>query len=135
MAETVQLFVVTVLLRPFVCVFLVFHLTAATAAIGWRRTALFTGIACIVAFSAEYSSTRNGIPWFLGTTYEYPEPGLYFDVPLTNFPGWAIVGFVIGEVLLGIVGIMLYIPITWMVCTRCRQWSAMRGLISREVLS
>lgn len=266
MAEAIQLLIATVLLRPYVFVFLAFYLTAASVAIGWRRAVLFTGIAWVVAFSAEYSSTRNGIPfgfysyipdtkgrelwisnvpfmdslsftflayvsfalaqwlrlpigasereviavrrswpvlvltaflfmlidvvidpvalrgdrWFLGKIYEYPEPGFYFGVPLTNFLGWAIVGFVtialfqqidralaaeptsdrgvkpilcgvmlyylilvfnlfmtfaIGEMLLGITGILLYIPITWMVFKRYWQWGASHRFVSRGVLS
>ena len=181
MAEVVALFVSTVLLRPYVFLFLVLYLWAASSAIGWRRTALFTAIAWAVAFAAEYSSTRNGIPfgfysyipatkgrelwisnvpfmdslsftflaymsfalaqwlrlpsgagarevkevrrswpvlgltaflfmlidvvidplalrgdrWFLGKIYEYPSPGIYFGVPLTNFLGWGVVGLLI----------------------------------------
>ncbi|MBZ0158955.1 carotenoid biosynthesis protein [Candidatus Methylomirabilis sp.] len=180
MAEAIQLLVVTVLLRPYAFLFLAFYLTAASVAIGWRRTALLTGLAWVVASLAEYSSTRTGIPfgvysyisdtkgrelwisnvpfmdalslaflayvsftlaqwlrlpvgaserevtavrrswpilvltafvfmlidtaielvalrgdhWFLGEIYEYPEPGFFFSVPLTNFFGWAITGFV-----------------------------------------
>jgi len=102
-------------------------------------------------------------------------------VPLTNFLGWAVVGFVtialfqqidralvvaeptldrgvkpilcgvilyylilvfnlsmtfaIGEMLLGITGVLLYIPITWMVFTCYWQWSAARRHISRGALS
>lgn len=239
---------------------------AASIAIGWRRTVLFTGIAWVVAFSAEYSSTRNGIPfgyysytpdakgqelwisnvpfmdslsftflayvsfalaqwlrlplgaseqdivavrrsgtvlmltvflfmlidvvidpvalrgdrWFLGKIYEYPEPGLYFGVPLTNFLGWAVVGFVIisvfqqvdrtlpldmrssrgvrpilfgvvlyylilvfnlvmtfviGEMLLGMIGVLLYIPIIWMTFKHYRQWSTAHRFAGRGVLS
>jgi len=266
MADAIHLFIATVILRPYVFIFLAFYLTAATVAIGWRRTALFTVIAWVVAFSAEYSSTRNGIPfgfysyipdtkdrelwisnvpfmdslsftflayvsftlaqwlrlpigaserevvavrrswpvlaltavlfmlidvvidpvalrgdrWFLGKIYNYPEPGLYFGVPLTNFLGWAIVGFVtiaifqqvdralpldrrsrpgvrpilwgtmlyylilvfnlamtfvIGEALLGMTGILLYAPITWMVLKRHWQWGATHRYISRGAVS
>lgn len=266
MVETIQLLIATVFLRPYVFVFLAFYLTAATVAIGWQRTALLTAIAWVVAFTAEYSSTRNGIPfgfysyipstigqelwisnvpfmdslsftflayvsftlaqwlrlpvgaseqevvavrrsfpvlvltaflfmlidvvidpvalrgdrWFLGKIYEYPEPGIYFGVPLTNFLGWAIVGFVtiaifqqvdralplqrgsnpgvkpilcgvmlyylilvfnlvmtfiIGEMLLGITGIVLYTPITWLVLKRYWQQGAAHSLIGRGVLS
>jgi len=181
MGEAIGLFLSTVLLRPYVFLFLALYLWAAAAAIGWRRTALFTAIAWVVAFAAEYSSTRNGIPfgfysyipatrgrelwisnvpfmdslsftflayvsfalaqclrlpsgagarevnevrrswsvlgltaflfmlidvvidpvalrgdrWFLGKIYEYPTPGIYFGVPLTNFLGWGVVGFVV----------------------------------------
>ena len=266
MAEAIQLLISTVLLRPYVFVFLAFYLAAASVAIGWRRTVLLTGIAWVVAFSAEYSSTRNGIPfgfysyipdtkgrelwisnvpfmdslsftflayisftlaqwlrlpigaserevvavrrswpvlaltaflfmlidvvidpvalrgdrWFLGKIYNYPEPGLYFGVPLTNFLGWAVVGFVtiwvfqqvdrtlsldkrssrgvrpillgvmlyylvlvfnlvmtfaIGEMLLGMTGVLLYIPITWMVFKRYWQWSAAHRFVGRGALS
>ncbi len=34
----------------------------------------------------------RGERWFLGQIFTYPEPGIYFGVPLTNFVGWAIVG-------------------------------------------
>jgi uncharacterized membrane protein len=34
----------------------------------------------------------RGSRWFLGQIYWYPEGGLYFGVPLSNFAGWAIVG-------------------------------------------
>ena len=266
MAEVVALFVSTVLLRPYVFLFLALYLWAAAAAIGWRRTALFTAIAWAVAFTAEYSSTRNGIPfgfysyipatkgrelwisnvpfmdslsftflayvsfslaqwlrlpsgagtrevkevrrswpvlgltaflfmlidvvidplalrgdrWFLGKIYEYPSPGIYFGVPLTNFLGWGVVGFVvialfqqldrvlraertsgggvrpiflgaalyflilvfnlgmtfaIGEYLLGTVGILLYVPITWLFLTRYWSMSPVHSFVSRGAMS
>jgi len=266
MAEVVALFVSTVLLRPYVFLFLALYLWAAAAAIGWRRTALFTAIAWAVAFAAEYSSTRNGIPfgfysyipatkgrelwisnvpfmdslsftflayvsfslaqwlrlpsgagtrevkevrrswpvlgltaflfmlidvvidplalrgdrWFLGKIYEYPSPGIYFGVPLTNFLGWGVVGFVvialfqqldrvlraertsgggvrpiflgaalyflilvfnlgmtfaIGEYLLGTVGILLYVPITWLFLTRYWSMSPVHSFVSRGAMS
>jgi len=34
----------------------------------------------------------RGDRWFLGQVYGYPEPGLYFGVPLANFLGWGAVG-------------------------------------------
>jgi uncharacterized membrane protein len=99
----------------------------------------------------------RGDRWFLGLIYGYPDPGLYFGIPLMNFAGWAIVGLIalsiyflidrrlqplpritpvtrdvllgcalyygvlvfnlsvtfwIGEPLLGLVGVMMYIPVT-----------------------
>jgi uncharacterized membrane protein len=181
MGEAIGLFVSTVLLRPYVFLFLALYLWAASAAIGRLRTGLFTGIAWAVAFAAEYSSTRNGVPfgfysyipdtrgrelwisdvpfmdslsftflayvsfalaqwltlpieagqrevvtvrrsrvvlwlaaflfmlidividplalrgdrWFLGKIYDYPSPGIYFGVPLTNFLGWGVVGLAV----------------------------------------
>jgi uncharacterized membrane protein len=35
----------------------------------------------------------RGERWFLGNFYYYPEPGVYFGVPLANFGGWLLVGF------------------------------------------
>lgn len=34
----------------------------------------------------------RGDRWFLGQIYGYPEPGIYFGVPLANFLGWGVVG-------------------------------------------
>jgi putative membrane protein len=118
----------------------------------------------------------RGDQWFLGRVYEYPSPGVYFGVPLSNFAGWAVVGFmiiaifqwidralpddptsgrgvrpvlsgvalyylilafnlcmtfVIGEHLLGFVGIMLYLPVTWLAVTRLWRLSIVPGLASR----
>ncbi len=36
--------------------------------------------------------TVLGERWFLGRIYYYPEGGLYFGVPLSNFAGWFLVG-------------------------------------------
>jgi putative membrane protein len=104
----------------------------------------------------------RGSRWFLGQIFWYPQGGVYFGVPLTNFGGWALVGaaiillfqssdrllvrrgwdsdmgvrytpakalwgpllyyllllfnlavtFMIDELLLGIVGVVLFTPIT-----------------------
>jgi putative membrane protein len=37
----------------------------------------------------------KGDRWFLGQIYGYPEEGAYFGVPISNFIGWLIVGFVL----------------------------------------
>jgi hypothetical protein len=36
----------------------------------------------------------RGDRWFLGRIFYYPEGGAYFGVPLSNFAGWMIVGWV-----------------------------------------
>ena len=36
----------------------------------------------------------RGDRWFLGHLFSYPNGGVYFGVPLTNFAGWLIVGMV-----------------------------------------
>lgn len=107
----------------------------------------------------------RGDRWFLGQIYGYPDPGVYFGIPLMNFVGWAVVGLIalsiyfcmdrrlpplppaagptmtthlllgcmlyygvlvfnltitfwIGETLLGLVGMMIYLPITIMLVLR-----------------
>ena len=107
----------------------------------------------------------RGDRWFLGQIYGYPDPGLYFGIPLMNFAGWAVVGLIalsvyfsidrrlpafppaaapamttylllgcllyygvlvfnlaitfwIGEILLGLVGMMIYLPITILLVLR-----------------
>jgi putative membrane protein len=37
----------------------------------------------------------RGSKWFLGQIYYYPEKGIYFGVPLSNFLGWLLVGLAI----------------------------------------
>lgn len=253
MIDLPLLFLKTLILRPYVFVFLIAFLISARWLLGWRRTSLFLLVSWITAFLCEFSSTRIGIPfgfyyytgstvgeelylfnvpfmdslsftfllyasyclalifllpsvslsdprrlqltldptirtsgpvllltamfltlidvvidpvalrgdrWFLGLIYGYPEPGLYFGIPLANFLGWAIVGLIalsaysfidrrlpplslrvgdtaittylllgcalyygvlifnlamtfwIGESFLGLVGIMIYTPVT-----------------------
>jgi putative membrane protein len=182
MSDVPRLLLGSLVLRPYVFAFLGLHLAGASALLGWRRTAAFTLITWIVAFVAESSSIRTGVPfgwyyyvpstsdrelwiagvpffdsisfpfvlvssyglawyllaggrrenvtgeswlrprprrmrhvtlttilfvladviidpvalrgdrWFLGRIYGYPEPGIYFGVPLANFLGWGVVG-------------------------------------------
>ncbi len=173
----------TVLLRPYVFVFLAVYFAIGSINMGWPKTFCFTVLAYAIAFLSEYSSTRNGFPygfysyidttrnqelwitnvpfmdslsysflsyvsltmslffwsnltgkgrnlqvvqdkgifrswrviltgatlfmlmdviidpvafrgdrWFLGKIYTYKEEGEYFNIPLTNFAGWFIVG-------------------------------------------
>ncbi len=176
----------TLALRPYVFGFLALYLVVGAAEWGWRQVTVFTVWASGVAFAAEWTSTRVGVPfglyhytgvtagrelylgnvplfdplsfsflafaslgmarrlvawrdgpsrtreavaararpeglrivavagllmmwldlvidplavrgdrWFLGRVFHYPEPGLYFGVPLSNFAGWVLVGAVI----------------------------------------
>lgn len=185
MAEVLRLLGGTIALRPYVFVFLLVYVVAAGVRIGWRRTVVFTLIAWAVAFVAEWTSTRIGVPfgmyvyvdatrtqelwlsnvpffdslsfsflcyvgwavalfcyapllvvpgdfqvldtaevrgsrrvlltgaflttlldlvidpvtvlgerWFLGRIYYYPEGGIHFGVPLSNYAGWFVVAFV-----------------------------------------
>lgn len=186
--EFFSLLLKTIVLRPYVFMFLAAFLFSAARLIGWRRTGCFLGITWLVAFLSEFSSTRTGIPfgwyhytgstvgqelylfdvpfmdslsfpfllyasycmalafilpaaastsrrigmiqmqfplpvrtgwpvalltilfftfidtvidpvalrgarWFLGQIYYYPDPGIHFGVPIANYLGWAVVGF------------------------------------------
>jgi uncharacterized membrane protein len=116
----------------------------------------------------------RGERWFLGNIYGYHQKGIYFGVPLSNFAGWAVVGFLsllgyrwmergrnatdpipcevvkwelllgiglyygilafnlgvtfwIGEMLMGIVGCFIYLPLTAvLLSTLWRGWSNSR---------
>ena len=61
--ETLSLLWGTVLLRPYVFLFLAFYLTIAILNIGLLRSLFFTVLAYSIAFLCEYSSTRNGFPF------------------------------------------------------------------------
>ena len=176
----------TIVLRPYVFVFLAVYLAIAILNMGVMRSIVFTILAYAIAFISEYSSTRTGFPygfyayiettrkeelwisnvpfmdslsysflayvaytmalflwsplkinrwdirlsdskrvrnslrvifsgamffmlmdviidpvafqgdrWFLGKIYTYKEKGEYFNIPLTNFFGWLLVGICI----------------------------------------
>jgi len=160
----------TLVLRPYVFVFLATYLALAVRDLGGRGALGLLSWGWAVAFVAEYASTRVGIPfgmyhytgetraaelflsnvplfdslsfpflayaawcaarwalpgrgalptvaaagvlmmlldvvidpvalrgerWFLGRLFVYPEGGVYFGVPLSNFAGWIVVGWLI----------------------------------------
>lgn len=70
MPELVQLLWGSLLLRPYVFAFLGLHLAGASALLGWRRTAALSLITWAVAWVAEASSIRTGIPfgWYYYVT-------------------------------------------------------------------
>ena len=61
--EIISLLWGTVLLRPYVFIFLTFYLAVAILNMGVVRSISFTVLAYLVAFICEYSSTRNGFPF------------------------------------------------------------------------
>ena len=63
MLELIHLLFLTVLLRPYVFIFLAVYLLAAFSQIGFARTAVFTLLGYSIAFLSEYSSTRIGFPY------------------------------------------------------------------------
>jgi putative membrane protein len=73
----------SIVMRPYVFGFLAVYLTAAAAAWGWRRAAAFTVWAGSVAFAAEWSSTRVGVPFGL---YHYTGETAGRELYLSNVP-------------------------------------------------
>ena len=61
--EVISLLIGTVVLRPYVFIFLALFLLVASQQIGWRRTLLWTITGYAVAFVAEFSSIHNGFPF------------------------------------------------------------------------
>jgi putative membrane protein len=73
----------TLLLRPYVFVFLAAAMFCAQRLIGWKRTGLFFGITWFVAFVCEWSSTRTGIPF---GWYHYTGATVGQELYISNVP-------------------------------------------------
>jgi uncharacterized membrane protein len=78
-----DLIVGTVTLRPYVFGFLGLFLAAGSADLGWRRTLLFGGVVWPIAWLAEFSSTRTGIPFGL---YHYTGATRGQELYIANVP-------------------------------------------------
>ncbi len=61
--EFLSLLIGTVILRPYVFLFLALYLVVASQQIGWKRTLLWTITGYAVAFAAEFSSIHGGFPF------------------------------------------------------------------------
>lgn len=72
MPDFLRLFLGTILLRPYVFLFLVVYLIAGATQIGWRRTLLYLPLGFGIAWFSEYGSTHWGIPY-----------GDYYYIPAT----------------------------------------------------
>lgn len=77
------LFFNTLLLRPYVFVFLAAALFCAYRLIGWRRSTWFLGCASLTSFLCEYASTRTGIPF---GWYNYTGLTVDQELYLSNIP-------------------------------------------------
>jgi len=73
----------SIALRPYVFGFLAVYLTVAAAAWGWRRAVTFTLWAAGLAFAAEWTSTRVGVPFGL---YHYTGATAGRELYLSNVP-------------------------------------------------
>ena len=66
----------------------------ARAAQNRPRLALAAGILMMLLDVVIDPLAVRGDRWFLGRIFYYPDGGVYFGVPLSNFAGWVIVGAV-----------------------------------------
>ena len=84
--EYISLIASTIVLRPYVFIFLAAFLFAASRLIGWQRTACFLVITFAVAFLCEFSSTRTGIPfgWYYYTGSTVGQELYIADVPFMD---------------------------------------------------
>jgi uncharacterized membrane protein len=97
-----------ILLRPYVFVFFAVYLVAAVTRMGWRRTAVFSLIAYVVAFIAELSSTRTGIPFGL---YHYIDVTRDRELWISNVPFWDSLSFTFLCYLGWRLGVLLHAPL------------------------
>ena len=84
--ETFDLFIKTIVLRPYVFVFLAAFLFSSIQLIGWSRTWRFWLISWGTAFVCEFSSTRTGIPfgWYFYNGSTVGQELYFFDVPFMD---------------------------------------------------
>jgi uncharacterized membrane protein len=83
MLEVVVLLIKTILLRPYVFIFLAAFIFAGQRLLGWRRMGLFLLISWITAFLCEFSSTRIGIPF---GSYYYTGSTVGQELYISNVP-------------------------------------------------
>src|SRR5512139_3948608 len=88
--EHFVLFLKTVVLRPYVFLFLAAFLFSAIKLIGWPRTWRFWLISWATAFISEYSSTRTGIPF---GWYHYNGSTIGQELYISNIPFMASISF------------------------------------------
>jgi putative membrane protein len=77
-------------LRRLNCPELIFDLDVRTSWPVLKLTTLFFTFIDVVIDPVALRGDR----WFLGQIYGYPDPGVYYGVPLANFLGWAVVGLI-----------------------------------------
>ncbi len=81
----------TVVHRPYVYAFFACFVAFATYHLGARRAATFAVSTWVIAFAAEYSSTRNGFPF---GPYTYFDATRARELWIANVPFWDSLSFV-----------------------------------------
>jgi uncharacterized membrane protein len=65
-----------------------------SAPTGRTRTVVVSGVLMMLLDVVIDPAAVRGGQWFLGHIFDYPEGGIYFGVPLSNFLGWLLVGWI-----------------------------------------
>ncbi len=108
--EVLRLLLGTVLLRPYVFVFLAVYLFAAVTKMGWTKTGAFTAVAWAIAYAAEFSSTRTGFPFGM---YVYVDATRGRELWLSNVPFFDSLSFTFLCYLGFTLAVFLYAPLVW----------------------
>ena len=90
MIDTLNLFIQTVLLRPYVFLFFAAFLAAAVHLLGWPRAWRFWLISWATALLCEFTSTRWGVPFGL---YHYNGSTIGRELYILNVPFMASLSF------------------------------------------
>ncbi len=98
------------MLRPYVFVFLAVYLVAAVSKMGWAKTAAFSAVAWVIAYAAEFSSTRTGVPFGL---YVYVDATRDRELWLSNVPFFDSLSFTFLCYLGYSLAIFLYAPLVY----------------------
>lgn len=106
--EFPRLLLGTLMLRPYVFVFLAVYLVAAVSRMGWAKTAAFSAIAWAIAYAAEFSSTRNGFPFGM---YVYVDATRDRELWLSNVPFFDSLSFTFLCYLGYMLAVFLYAPL------------------------
>jgi len=72
-----------------------FHLEEDPAFLGSWRPLLLGAVLMVTLDIVIDPVALRGYRWFLGQIYGYPEPGVYFGIPLANFGGWFLVALIL----------------------------------------
>ena len=76
-----------------------FHLEETAALLSSLRVWVLAAVLMATLDIVIDPAALRGYRWFLGQIYGYPEPGVYFGIPLANFGGWLLVALVLVRLL------------------------------------
>lgn len=102
----------TVLLRPYVFIFLAFYLLFSTLQFGLKRTLSFMVLGYWLVFLAEYSSTRTGFPF---GWYYYIDTTRHQELWVSNVPFMDSLSFIFLAYASYSTALLLYAPL---ICSR-----------------